>query len=76
MLTCEPGLAGIRPVVLDHRGLYNARAGTTDPPKPAPRSTYIAHYSRTQAIIGPTILATILVITVVAFIVIQCRRGR
>ena len=57
MLTCELGLAGVRPVVLDpipgpspkprvnrivgqaarileHRGLYSALTGSTDPPKP------------------------------------------
>jgi len=42
----------------------------------AAEPNYIPHYSHTQQVIGTTILATIVVVTLVAFIVIQCRRGR
>jgi hypothetical protein len=37
---------------------------------------YLPHYSQTQQIIGTTILAAILVITVLTFVIIHCRRGR
>ncbi len=42
----------------------------------AAEPNYIPHYTDTQQIIGTTILATIVVITVVTFIIIQGRRGR
>ena len=37
---------------------------------------YLPHYSHTQQIIGTTILAAILVVTVLTFVIIHCRRNR
>lgn len=45
------------------------RESTLDP-------NYIPHYSNTQQIIGIAVLATIIVVMVVAFIIVQHRRGR
>jgi hypothetical protein len=42
----------------------------------AAEPNYIPLYNHTQEIIGTTILATIAVVTVVTFIIIECRRGR
>jgi hypothetical protein len=37
---------------------------------------YIPRYSHTEQVIGTTILAAIVVVAVVAFIIVWCRRGR
>jgi hypothetical protein len=42
----------------------------------AAEPNYIPHYTHAQQMIGTTILATIVGITVVTFIILQCRRRR
>ncbi len=37
---------------------------------------YLPHYTHTQAVTGIAVLGAIAVVTAVAFIVVQCRRGR
>lgn len=42
----------------------------------AAEPNYIPRYSDTQQIIGTTVLATVVAITVLTFVIVYCRRGR